>query len=265
MSKAAQIILLTLSIFLAYLWLSIPSLGHYSLQAFAACILAYFILKKFNDAKVWILPETTADEMTLALFAILILVGATGLTNSWFFPLIYLYLFFLCLSLDTFVAISVSLELILFFYAQSNSFTQAEITHLISLPLILFFFLFTRRQYQEAKKHKALVKIETAQLEQISQDLVTENQWQNYVLQFLDQFLRPSLEKLHQTSLAEQNSKQKRGSNLDSDLALGSDSNLASASYQNQNLSLTEQQLNTIQTEINKLLANIQKHQTDQK
>ncbi len=235
MSKAAQIILLTLAIFLAYLWLSIPALSPYSLQAFSACILAYFILKKFNDAKVWILPETTADEMTLALFAILILVGATGLASSLFFPLIYLYLFFLCLSLDTFVAISVSLELILFFYAQSSGFTQAEITHLISLPLILFFFLFTRHQYQEAKKNKALVKIETAELEQISQNLIIENQWQNYVLQFLDQFLRPSLQKLEQTQLSKEN------------------------------LILTQQQIATIQTEIGKLLANIQKHQADQK
>lgn len=241
MSKAGQILLLTLAVFLAYLWLSIPVLAPYSLQAFAGCILAYFILKKFNDAKFWILPNTTADEMTLALFAILLLVGATGLTSSWFFPLIYLYLFFLSLSLDTFVAISVSLQLILFFYAQighnlPSSLSQAEITHLISLPLILIFFLFAKHQYQEAQKHKTLVKIESEQLDIISQDLLTENQWQDYILNFLNNFLYPELENLRQQNAM---TTDKQGLARDQ---------------------TTNQQLDKIQTELEKLINNINNH-----
>jgi len=202
MSRAAQVILLTLATFLSFAWLNIPELAPYSLQAFAACILAYFFLKKLNKSKLFpVLPKTTADELTLTLFAILLLVGATGLTSSLFFPLIYLYLFFLSISLDAFTAIAISLELILFFYAQIETFTNPEIAHLISLPLLQIFFLFARHQYQEAKKHKQLVEIESQELVSFQDALQYEDLWQGYLINFISQFLKPRLEILRKTTI----------------------------------------------------------------
>ncbi len=202
MSRSAQVLLLTFATFLAYVWLNLPMLHPYSLQAFAACVLAYFLLKKLNKSRLFpLLPRTSADELTLTLFAILLLVGATGLTQSFFFPLIYLYLFLLSISLDAVTAICVSLELVLFFYAQSISLSTPEITHLISLPLLQIFFLFAKHQYQEAQKHKQLVEIESRELVTFQENLEYEDLWQGYLVNFIKLFLRPKLEIVRKTSV----------------------------------------------------------------
>lgn len=213
MSALAQTIALSGAIIVAYLWLSIPALEQYSLQVFALCILLYFILKKINDAHIWeLLPTTAVDEMVLTTFAFLILVGGTNGTQSVFFPLMFVYLFFVSMTLRQFAAITITLEVILFFYALapgSALITNPNInwSHLISLPVVMTFYLFAKYQYEQARANQTLVEIENNEIhsyqiflqekENEVQALKADNhQTASTFVSFLQHYLQPKLEQL---------------------------------------------------------------------
>lgn len=214
----AQSLALSVSIIIAYLWLSFPSLAQYSLQAFGACFVLYFILKKLNEAAVWeILPTTAVDEMVLVTFAFLILIGATGGISSIFFPLVFVYLFFVSMTMERWASITTTLLTLLFFYALNPSVnSKADFSNLISIPLIMVFFLFAKYQYEQAKEKQTLVEIEHNEvhsykiyLDQKEDELNhAENttwDWLKYFDGFLFGFLQPKLDQTIQMMQFPQN------------------------------------------------------------
>lgn len=165
---------LLLSITLAYFWLQIPFLSQYSLQMFALLVVMFLITKRFKKAKLWhILPDMASIETILITFSFLLLIGATGDTSSWFFPLAYINLFFLVMASETPTAIVATLAMMLFFYALSPELKVGTIQVLIALPIMLAIFLFARKEYDEAHLAK-LAKVK----ESLSQE--TESEVPNY-------------------------------------------------------------------------------------
>jgi hypothetical protein len=213
-----QTLALSAGVISAYVWLNIPALAQYSLQAFAGCVLLYFILKKLNDARVWeLLPKTAVDEMTLVTFAFLILIGATGGTTSVFFSLIFVYLFFVSMTMHRWTSIIVTLVTLLFFYALNPNLTASlNLSHLAGIPLVMVFFLFARYQHQQAKDKQTLINIEKNEvysykiyLEQKEEELKkTENatwDWLYFFESFLFGFVQPKLDQLIEMASFPQN------------------------------------------------------------
>lgn len=202
-----QTFALSTSIICAYTWLSVPSLVQYSLQAFAACFILYFILKKANKAAIWeVLPTTDVDEMVLVTFAFLILIGATGATTSVFFSLTFVYLFFVSMTMERWTSIAITLLTALFFYALQPSLdSNLHLSHLISIPLVTVFFLFAKYQHELAKEKQTLVSIEHNEIhsykifldqkEKELEDVATNTRgWLKFFDNFLFNFLQPKIE-----------------------------------------------------------------------
>lgn len=205
-SSLAQTVALSASIIVAYLWLSIPGLNQYSLQAFAGCILLYFILKKANQAQIWqILPSTAVDEMVLVTFAFFVLVGATEGTTSLFFALMFVYLFFVSMTMNLSTSIFITMETTLFFYALNPNIEQLNLSHLISLPVVMIFFLFAKYQYERARENQNLIEIEKNEihsyqifLEEKDSELEltkkNSDQVNQYFVSFIEHYLQPKLD-----------------------------------------------------------------------
>lgn len=210
-----QTLALAASIVLAYVWLSLPGLAQYSLQAFGACFVLYFILKKANEAAIWeVLPTTAVDEMILVTFAFLILIGATGGTTSVFFALVFVYLFFVSMTMERWTSIIITLLTTAFFYALAPSFdssataaSQLHLSHLISIPLVMVFFLFAKYQYEQAKEKQTLVEIEHNEIHSLKIFLDHKEEeldsarantwgWLEYFEGFLFNFLQPKLDQV---------------------------------------------------------------------
>ena len=220
----AEILMLSASIIAAYVWLNIPALAQLSLQAFAGCILLYFILKKINDAKLWeLLPKTAVDEMALVSFAFLILIGATDGTTSVFFSLIFVYLFFVSMTMNRWTAIIITLETLLFFYAINPDVTASlNLSHLASIPMVMVFFLFAKYQHEQAKAKQTLIEIENneiysykvylgkkeSELEQ-AEDKTWD--WLYFFESFLFGFLQPKLDQIIEMSQFPQNQQAVKG------------------------------------------------------
>jgi len=221
---AAQVLALSTAVVSAYFWLSVPSLAKYSLQAFGACFVLFFVLKKRNDAAIWeVLPTTALDEMVLVTFAFLILIGATGVSLSIFFPLIFIYLFFLSMTMERWTALIISLLTTLFFYSLDQSIAQTpHFSQLLSMPLVMVFFMFAKYQYDQAKEKKTLLQIEHNEvysyklfLEKKEEELTaaenTTLDWLDYFQGFLFEFLQPKLDQLIQMMEFPQNHQVVRG------------------------------------------------------
>lgn len=162
---------LLLSITLAYFWLQIPMLSQFSLQIFALFVIAFLVIKRFKKAKLWhILPEMASVEIILITFSFLLLVGGTGGTSSWFFPLIYVNLFFLVMASETPTAIISTIAMMLFFYALDPGLKTSTIQSLIALPLMVAIFLFARKEYDEAHLAKLAQKKDALSQETDSDD-----------------------------------------------------------------------------------------------
>jgi len=160
-----QIIFLTASIALAYWWLHTPALAFYSLQVFSLSILAYFALKFLNKAKIYHLaPATHSLEMVVITFAFLLLIGATGSIHSPLFPLVYLLIFFLVFSSSVITSIVTSSLIVLFFFGLGAENLIQDLAALLVIPLMLFLFLLSKRQHEEAFIEKQQVIQDEAQI-----------------------------------------------------------------------------------------------------
>lgn len=138
--------------------------------------------------------------MILATFAFLIIIGATGNTDSILFPLVYVHLFFLVFSTQLSTSIAVGLLLIVFHYAlQNTGLTPTELSNLITIPLMLMFFLFTKHQYNEAVRERKIIEGEEKAL---TSSLAKEKA----LTALLNDFVQPKLAQLKEMSLyAEKN------------------------------------------------------------
>ncbi len=214
----AQTLALSASIIIAYIWLQIPSLAQFSLQAFAGCILLYFLLKKLNDSAIWeLLPTTHVDEMTLVSFAFLILIGATGGTTSAFFSLIFVYLFFVSMTMNRWTSIIVTLVTTLFFYALNPNVAQTlNLSHLAGIPLVMVFFMFARYQLEQTQHKQAVIEIEKNEIhsykiylnhkeKELSQAKDNTWDWLYFFESFIFGFLQPKLDQIINLTQFEQN------------------------------------------------------------
>lgn len=163
--------LLLFAIFLAFVWLQIPFLKSLSLQAVAASTICYFVIKKYTRAKLkHILPEENSAEMALVTFSLLLLVGNSGTLNSPLFPLTYIHLFFLVMSSSRSTAITVGPATALFHFGLEPTISLSNIGHLITIPIILLFFLFAREQHEEVIKEKQTIAQEEVLLTRYSKE-----------------------------------------------------------------------------------------------
>ncbi|MBU1885789.1 hypothetical protein KKE34_04240 [Patescibacteria group bacterium] len=183
---------MTLGIALIYWWLHIPSLQPYSLQAFSVIGLLYFFVKGLSKTKAWhILPAFMSIETVLATMAFLLLIGATGNTASWFYPLTYIHLFFIVFSSHIGTSIVVTMLIMLFHYGLTPNLIQHDLVSLFTLPIIMAFFIFAKLQHEELIKDKLVVQEEEARLNELeSEEFQLEN--------FLENFLKPKINQLEQ-------------------------------------------------------------------
>jgi len=165
-STTIQNILILTSVTLAYIWVSIPILSEYSLQAFAVATILYFIIKKNRNGKLsHILPTRDTAEMSIATFALLILVGSTGNFNSIFYPFTFVHLFFLTMSCDRKTAIIGTTAIMFFHYTLSPTIDAQTWSHLITIPIVMVFFLFAKDQHEEVIKDRHIIEMEKEQIE----------------------------------------------------------------------------------------------------
>jgi hypothetical protein len=164
-------LLLTLAVGAAYWWVKVPELNQYSLQAIAYISLLYFLIKRVAKAKLWhVMPAAMSVETALATFGFLILIGSTGNTSSILYPLTYIHLFLIVFSSHTSTSIAVTMEIMLYHYALDPRLTNNEIVSLSTLPLVMLFFLFAKRQHEEIVQSRMIIKQESSELEELYQE-----------------------------------------------------------------------------------------------
>lgn len=162
MPAPLQSLLLALAIGLAFWWINQPLLAVYSLQAFSLSILLYFVSKRLAKSKIWhLLPAHESWEMVVATFAFCLLIGATGNTSSPFFALTFVHLFFLVMTTHYSTSLGMTGLLILFHYALSPQEIDTAWPTLLSLPIVLLFFLFGKHQRDEVIHDKKMLAIST--------------------------------------------------------------------------------------------------------
>lgn len=181
---------LLLAVFVAFVWLHIPVLSQYSLQVFALSIVLYLLIKRFKQSSIWHLaPGTMSIELALLTFAILLVVGFTGDTRSLLFSLSYVHLFFVVFAAEASTAIITTMAVVLFYYALSPSSNPQDLANLATLPLMLFFFIFAKAQYQQANRQEAQLKTD-------HETLTVTAHGSRQLKSFLLDFLKPKLEYL---------------------------------------------------------------------
>lgn len=161
-SSRIQTVFLLAAVGLAFALLQIPLAREYALQIFALTILIFFLVKKLKKAKFWhVLPENASVEIPLLTLAFLILIGATGNLTSHFFVLTYVLLFLLAITNKANTAIGTTVAIMIFYFAVNPELNTAQMINLMTLPLLLAFFLFAKRQYDESQINKLLLREET--------------------------------------------------------------------------------------------------------
>lgn len=170
-SKSAHTLLILMAILGAYIWLLTPVLRPFSLQAFVLSFLAYFFIKFVQKQRLWhILPGYLSIEIALASFAFLLLIGATGNTNSLFFSLSYVHLFFLTFSTDRKTAIIATMAVVLFHFALEKTIGNIQIIELSTIPIMTVFFLFAKAQYDEVTRDRAMIESQRKIITQLSEE-----------------------------------------------------------------------------------------------
>lgn len=194
MSAWLQSLLLSVSLLAAYIWIQTPFLANYSLQVFALTLGVYFLSKRLSKAKLWHLaPRRESWEMMLATFAFSLLIGSTGNVSSPFFALTFVHLFFLVMATHYMSSLLIAGELVLFHYALSPQTIGSDWQVLVTLPLVLTFFLFGKHQHQEVVKEKHLLQQNEATIASIEGD-------ESSLLSFIQPFLGQKLEAIKELS-----------------------------------------------------------------
>lgn len=187
MSSLKHTIAVLLAIGLAYLWLTTPALSSYSLQAFAVTTVGFFITKRIYGSKIWhVLPRTHSIEIVFISFAVVLLIGSTGNASSLFYPFAYIHLFFLAMTTRQNTAIAATLATMLAHYTLEPTITTASIATFLTLPIMLIFFLFSRRQYDDARLQQKMSELEAKQIDEL--------EYKEHNLEsFINTFLQPKL------------------------------------------------------------------------
>ncbi len=163
-------LLLLGSVAAAYFWLSVPSLEKYSVQAFGITVLLYFLVKRFkrtSTKELVFLPGQRSEEMAFVTFAFLLIIGDTGNLSSFLFPITFVHLFFLAMTSETSTALTTTAAIMLFHFGLSRSLNLLEISNLISIAIVLVFYLFAKYQYRLAWQEKIIIDQEDAEIDSI--------------------------------------------------------------------------------------------------
>ncbi len=177
MSAIKQAILLTMSVLAAYLYLQVPFLKEYFLQAFALSSAVYlFLQKQQRGYSALFLANHSVLGLAIINFAFLLLVGASGSLASPFFALTFIELFFVALSTSAKNTLLLSLEIMVFHFslsiANSNHFRleTAQLSNLLALPIVSIFYLFAKNQYEKAYRNHLLLDWQNRELERAQSD-----------------------------------------------------------------------------------------------
>lgn len=149
---------LLLSLILAFIIVQSPYLANYSLQAIAITTFIFFGSKIWRRKKIYhLLPESNSFDMVLITFALMIIVGSTGNLDSPLSFLVYIHLFVLVMTTNYITAILTGAGALLFHYSLITQFEIHQLSQLITIPIVLIFFLFAKEQKEEThivqKKH----------------------------------------------------------------------------------------------------------------
>lgn len=187
MSSIKHTLAVLLAIGLAYVWLTTPALSYYSLQAFAVATLGFFVTKRIYGGKLWhILPKAHSIEIVFVSFAVVLLIGSTGNSQSLFYPFAYIHLFFLVMTTRQSTAVVATLATMLVHYAIEPIPTSVSIAAFMTLPMMLLFFLFARRQYDDSRIQQKVLQTEEQALNSLEYKEQT-------IEGFIVNFLQPKL------------------------------------------------------------------------
>ena len=188
MSESAQNITLTLAVVFSYLWISVPSLNAYALQATALLILAYTCFKLWQKKQYRAFFPSVTGELFVFVSALLLLIGHTGGITSGFLPSLYFLMFIAVFGLKILPLALLSLLIPTFLWAITpHTPSLHEISTLLSFPLLIPLMLFAKLQYNEVKSDE--------------RELKTLSQQEHGLLLFLTTYLRPKLLQIQQLSL----------------------------------------------------------------
>jgi len=188
MSAFLHTLFLVVAVVAAYIWLQIPGLNQYSLQAFVAGIALYVVMKRVKKTELWhIAPTALSLELALITFSFLLLIGFTGATSSVLYPLSYVLLFFVVFSSRLSTALVTVLSIVLFYYLLSSDFSNHSLSLLATLPLLFLFFIFAKAQYQEVTREQAELSKDEFLLSSFSDSHQQLNT-------FVTSFIQPKLE-----------------------------------------------------------------------
>ena len=185
MQKYLELILITTAIILAYIWLQVPLLARFSLQGFAVAILVFFALL-FVTKRSRAVASAIRFELIPLVFASIILIGATGGTTSSFFALLYVFLLLLVLNTTLNTSGIVTSELVFVFYALTINLEVRDWLQLLSLPLMMGFFIYSKYQFDISAQQRQALATSTELVETISQQKMT-------LERFIKSFLKPKL------------------------------------------------------------------------
>ncbi|MDQ3008345.1 MAG: hypothetical protein M3Q81_01995 [bacterium] len=192
MSVLYNTLIILSSIVAAFIWVSTPALQPYSLQVLALAMILYLVLKKFSRSGWWHLaPGFMSLDMACLTFSTLLLIGATGNTNSPFFAVGYIHLFLLIFTARVRTALLATGGVILFHYTINPELTMANAGQLLSLPVMSFFFLFAKDQYLKAYHQRQIIEAENNFLSACQLD-------QRKLYEILAYFIKPKLQQLQQ-------------------------------------------------------------------
>jgi len=185
MRKYLELILITTAIMLAYIWLQMPFLARFTLQGFAVAILVFFALL-FLAKRSKTSANVVRFELVPLIFAIIILIGSTGSTTSSFFALLYVFLLLVVLNTTLNTSSIVASELVFVFYALTINLEVRDWLQLLSLPLMMGFFIYSKYQFDMSAQQRKELVTSTELVETISQQKMT-------LERFIKTFLKPKL------------------------------------------------------------------------
>ena len=203
-----DLVLLTLAILGGYLWLQISWLQPYSLQGFALAILLFFGMKFFSKHRHQTLPQMATFELVPLIFSLILLVGSSNAAQSSYFALLYIFLLLLVLTSTLTTAVVVTAQVVFVLYALSIQFEASDWRQLLSLPLMLGFFLYIKYQLAVTSQQQTQLQEREQALEQVSTQKLT-------LERFVGDFLKPKLATLLRLGQDQQTSKQVLLSQID--------------------------------------------------
>jgi len=187
MPKMTYTLFFFVVVMLSYIWVRFESLSYYYTPQFISVLMLILVgLYYMKKRKKIALLEKIRIELPLLSAIFLIIIGATGNIDSLFFPLAYIHIFILLITLDPINAIASSILLMIFHLSITPINTEQQLATVISIPIMMCLFLFTKKQLEQRFIEKQLVELREQQL----------SDQQTAAGLFIATFLLPKLEAL---------------------------------------------------------------------